>query len=94
VLGGDSPVDMRERLTPAQVLLEEIMLGMRTVPGLDLSRLRGSGDVLGDRLEATIADFVREGLILRNGDFLQLSPKGYSVCDSITESLSTAAISL
>jgi oxygen-independent coproporphyrinogen-3 oxidase len=89
---GDDPVDMRERLTGKQKLIEEIMLGLRTRRGLDLSTLREAPEIDSRGMDAAIVDLVEEGLLFKNGNFLQLSPKGIKVCDSVTESVSASAL--
>jgi len=90
---GTDPVGMRERLTEDQTLIEEIMLGLRTERGLDLSALRDRHEIDQRRMDAAIADLIGQGLLARNGNSLQLSPNGIKVCDSVTEAVSVSAIS-
>jgi len=90
---GADPVDMRERLTEDQILIEKIMLGLRTERGLDLSTLREGQKIDQRRMDAAIADLIGQGLLARNGNSLQLSPNGIKVCDSVTESISVSALS-
>jgi oxygen-independent coproporphyrinogen-3 oxidase len=90
---GADPVDMRERLTGEQAVIEEIMLGLRTERGLDVSALREASEIDRPVLEATVADLAGLGLLTRNGNFVQLSPKGTLVCDSVTEAFSLSALS-
>ncbi len=91
--GGIDPVDMRERLTEDQVLIEKIMLGLRTERGLDLSGLRERHEIDERRMDAAIADLIGQGLLARTGNSLQLTPNGIKVCDSVTESVSVSALS-
>lgn len=90
--GGADPVDMLERLAPGQVLLEEVMLGLRTDTGLDLESLTARREIDGRGLEAVVADLLAEGLLSRTGNLLQLSPNGIKVCDSVTESIAASAV--
>jgi len=90
--GGIDPVDMRERLTQDQILLEEIMLGLRTERGLDLTALSERREIDDRRLDDAIAGLVGQGLIARIGNSLKLSPNGFKVCDSVTEAVSISAI--
>jgi oxygen-independent coproporphyrinogen-3 oxidase len=87
------PVNMHERLTGDQILMEEIMLGLRTESGLGLSSLRENRKIDARRLDAEIADLIGQGLIARNDKTLQLLPNGVKVCDSVTESVLLSALS-
>jgi oxygen-independent coproporphyrinogen-3 oxidase len=87
------PVDMRERLTQDQILLEEIMLGLRTERGLDLAGLKDRFVIDECRLDAGIAGLIEQGLLSRNGNNLQLSPNGIKVCDSVTENVMISVLS-
>ena len=89
---GSDPVEMRERLTGDQILMEEIMLGLRTGRGLDISNLRESQETNRRRMDAAIEDLIGQGLLSKSGNFLQLSPNGVKVCDSVTESVCTSAL--
>jgi coproporphyrinogen III oxidase-like Fe-S oxidoreductase len=84
---------MRERLTGDQILIEEVMLGLRTERGLDLAVLTGADRIDRRRMDAAIANLVGDGLLARNGNNLKLSPNGVKVCDSVTESISMSVLS-
>jgi oxygen-independent coproporphyrinogen-3 oxidase len=90
---GADPVEMRERLTGDQILIEEVMLGLRTERGLDLAVLTGADRIDRRRMDAAIANLVGDGLLARNGNNLKLSPNGVKVCDSVTESISMSVLS-
>ncbi len=88
VASGQSPVDFRERLTPATMGAERIMLSLRTAEGIPLDLLR---DRYGIDLLTVSAGAVRTmqqgGLIACEGGFLRLTDRGKHLCDSVTEQL-------
>ncbi len=78
---GESPVTMREEVTPAQMCNERIFLGLRS-SGVDL---RGLGDEFGlpaDRL-ALAGALVEDGAAVLEGARLRLTARGYMLCDEI-----------
>ena len=83
VLAGRSAPAQRERLTPAMVRHEEVLLGLRQSDGIDL---RGAG------LEAArslLEVLVERGLARLEGRRFALLPKGWLVSDSIVPQLVT-----
>lgn len=60
----------------AQALEENFFLGLRLNRGLGLDRLRERFGFVVEELAPTIEKAVLEGLLLRNGDSLRLSPRG------------------
>jgi oxygen-independent coproporphyrinogen-3 oxidase len=74
-----------ERLDKEQVLLEEIMLGLRQEPGVESALIE---EFTGDRLEETLLALQEEGLgSLTEGGRLALSERGWLVYDEILRRL-------
>ena len=90
---GALPVDAQEELTPQVLADERVLLGLRTMDGVDLALLR---TVYGADLEATKARELSlleaEGLIQPLGAdrLLRLSDRGKHLCDAVTASLLSA----
>ena len=77
-----------EQLTPTQQLNEFIMISLRTVEGIDMNKLEekfGTGKL--QALKENAATFIKEGLLLNDGSFLKLSPKGKILADGIAAEL-------
>ena len=75
---GLRPEEGRETLSPGQDLLERLGLGFRIREGMDLDGLPGSVDV--DRI---LRDLQRAGLIIRCGNRVQPTSRGFLVADSL-----------
>lgn len=90
VAGGTMPIGMREVLTRRQMLLEEVMLGLRTSDGIDLDDMasRYGADI--DRMDCLLGELAECGLIVKDQSNLLLSPRGIAVHDSISEALAAA----
>jgi len=82
---GKSPVASVENLTRGQAVLEELMLGLRTSSGINLSWL--SAVAPGRRLAEVIDDLLGLGLVVKEGENLSLSPKGMLLERAIVERL-------
>jgi oxygen-independent coproporphyrinogen III oxidase len=78
-------VDFSEVLTPCQMLLEEVVLGLRTVEGVGFEGLAGRYDLELDRLSRLLDDLVLNGLLVRKGKNVTLSPKAVLLHDAISE---------
>jgi oxygen-independent coproporphyrinogen-3 oxidase len=89
---GDGALCFEEVVTPEGVLLEEVMLRLRTMQGLDLGSLAGRRGRQSRAVDCLVANLHREGLVIRNCKGIQLSPKGMLVSDSIIGDLSAALI--
>ena len=70
------PVENREVLNEDQKNLERMTLGLRTLEGISLRRLRGK--------EAKISSLIQEGLAVIKDGFISLTPKGFLLADEIT----------
>jgi oxygen-independent coproporphyrinogen-3 oxidase len=78
---GESPVVMREEVTPAQLCNERIFLGLRS-SGVDLRGLGREFGLPADRLVLAGA-LVEDGAAVLEGDTLRLTVRGYMLCDEI-----------
>jgi oxygen-independent coproporphyrinogen-3 oxidase len=78
------PVDAEEELMPAQLALEELMLGLRTAEGIDLAgfRRRHGCDLLTANRE-TCEEFASRGLLLTEAGRLTATPSGLAVVDAL-----------
>jgi coproporphyrinogen III oxidase-like Fe-S oxidoreductase len=81
---GERPVAGSEELTPRDLALEAVMLGLRTVDGIDLPgfRERYGVDLL-ERNEPLVERLVREGLLRVEGGRLVPTLAGLAVTDSL-----------
>lgn len=81
------PIEGKEILDEETLLREEILLGLRS-DGIDIGSLRRRyhHDLL-SRHSEQIRAFLREQLMQLDREKLQLTKKGYLVCDSICEAL-------
>ncbi len=59
-----------------QALEESFFLGLRLNRGVDIGRLREEFGAPLDNFDATIAELVREGLLVRSGENLRLTSRG------------------
>ena len=79
---GERPISEKETLTPDQVRLETLMLGLRTSDGIDLAAWRRDfGGDLPDRLE--VARFMENGLLRLADGRLQPTPRGMLLADRL-----------
>jgi oxygen-independent coproporphyrinogen-3 oxidase len=78
------PVDTEEMLTPEELRLEALFLGLRTKKGIDLEnfRMRYGCDLLTEK-KATIAHLINEGLLEISGGCLRPTLAGMAVADSL-----------
>jgi putative oxygen-independent coproporphyrinogen III oxidase len=81
---GDRPVAGSEDLAPGDLALEAVLLGLRTVDGIDLRRFheRYGMDLL-EANEPLVERLVREGLLRVVGDRLSPTLAGLAVTDSL-----------
>ncbi|MBN1441256.1 MAG: radical SAM family heme chaperone HemW, partial [Planctomycetes bacterium] len=89
---GRSPIEASETLDDAGLALEEVMLRLRTVEGVDLEgiRLRRGLDLL-ERNRPRIEAWIEGGLARCEGGVLRLTPRGWAVADAIARDLDTGA---
>jgi oxygen-independent coproporphyrinogen-3 oxidase len=81
---GEEPPGGRESLTPAQRALERLYLGLRTVLGAELAAIeRDLSPGLRESNAALVTRLASEGLAVREGDTLRLTPEGLAVADAI-----------
>jgi oxygen-independent coproporphyrinogen-3 oxidase len=83
VLAGNRPVAGEERLSPEQLALEHVMLGLRTVEGVDLVRLRALGFDLLESNRERVERLVGEGLLRLDGERLVSTLDGWAVADGL-----------
>lgn len=74
----------KEMLTPIQKSNEYIMTSLRTVEGLDLTRL---GEAASRRLHSASKKFIERGLMTKNHDHLRLTNEGKLLADGIASDL-------
>jgi oxygen-independent coproporphyrinogen-3 oxidase len=74
---GQSPVEGSENLTPDQLTLESIALGLRTSEGCPESTIPAE-----PRLRESLSMLIRSGLLFRRGHHIVPTRKGYLVADS------------
>ena len=81
---GIAPVEAAESLTPDNLRLEALFLGLRTSRGIDLASFnnRYGCDLLAEKAGA-IKQFIERGLLEINGVFLQPTPGGMAVADTL-----------
>jgi oxygen-independent coproporphyrinogen-3 oxidase len=94
VNGGLDPLGMHEVLTGQQMFLEELMLGLRMVAGVDLARLVERFDVDREGLQQCLDVLAERGLVIRNSNYLLLSPTGLALHDAVSEAIAYAAHAL
>ncbi|MBW8874502.1 MAG: radical SAM family heme chaperone HemW [Acidobacteria bacterium] len=81
---GEKPIAGSEELTRSDLALETLMLGLRTVDGIDLISFRDSYGVdLLKRNEPLVERLVREGLLKVEGNVLVPTLAGLAVTDSL-----------
>ena len=83
-----APQRETEVITPAQQLNETIMISLRTMEGIDLSRIRetwGAKEQL--RLEKDLQKYISSGLVQMNDHHAQLTDEGMLRADGIAADL-------
>jgi len=75
----------KEILTPVQKLNEYIMTSLRTIEGLDLSRLMDTSLI--HELEIASRKFVERGLMIEDNSHLRLTKNGKLIADGIAAEL-------
>jgi len=88
---GGLPVDGEEQLTTQQLLLEAVMLGLRTADGLDLEKLNRRFDF--DLLQANTAaveKLCRSGHLTVVGHNLVPTTRGLAIADTLARSFELA----
>jgi oxygen-independent coproporphyrinogen-3 oxidase len=82
---GVPPKTEQVELDDALLFTDSIVFGLRMNAGIDLDELarRFPGAQVLKEVEPLFARFVAEGLMLRNGQHLQLTHRGRLVCDAI-----------
>jgi oxygen-independent coproporphyrinogen-3 oxidase len=85
---GRRPVEEREKLTREALMLEAVMLGLRTREGIDLFRFthRFDLDLMRSNHE-TVRRWIEEGLVEESGHSLRPTIKGLAVADGLAASL-------
>jgi putative oxygen-independent coproporphyrinogen III oxidase len=85
---GEKPIEDSETLTPQQTALEMLMLGLRTVEGVDLERVhRRTGIDLAARNAERLVVLEREGLLRQEGERLVPTLRGLAVADGLVAGL-------
>jgi oxygen-independent coproporphyrinogen-3 oxidase len=81
---GTTPVEDFEDLSPSDLLLERLALGLRTADGVDLEALGGQCAVdLFEVNQRLLDDLTGEGLITINGTSVRPTVAGLAVADSL-----------
>lgn len=84
VENGDRPVDFVEYLTPGTRALEMLMLGLRTLDGVDLESIgRIVGQDLMERNQDLIAGWEDAGYVIRQDQVLRPTFSGWSIADGM-----------
>ncbi len=85
---GEKPIAGQETLTRDDLVLETLMLRLRTSDGLDLDAFQREFDVdLAARNAAFIAELGAAGLVSTDDGHLRLPPRGMAVADGIVRSI-------
>lgn len=86
------PVAEREKLTRSDLITEMLFLGLRTKDGLDVTRFEELSGMefqpVYQKLLAKTDESGERSVILRNGH-LELTPRGWFICDTIIENILT-----
>ncbi len=84
---GRRPLAGEETLTPEQLMVEELFLGLRST-GIDLDGLRRRHEpVMPENFNDRLEELVRSRLALTDGQRLWLTAKGYLLCDELCAAL-------
>jgi oxygen-independent coproporphyrinogen-3 oxidase len=90
---GRSPIDGAEVLDRATLILERLMLGLRTRAGVDLDDLaRGMGPSLWESNRSTIDSLLERGLVTIHESRLSPTLEGLAIADSLARSFDLSAI--
>ncbi len=85
---GNLPVGYREELTARDRYNEYVMTHLRKAEGIDLEFIRSQFHDDPEKLYSSqICDWIDEGFMVREGNFLRLTPKGWFVSDRIISKL-------
>ena len=92
---GSRPVQDEERLTPEQLALEELMLALRTVEGIELDSFRERHEIdLVARNRATCAALLSHGLLLLDRGRLRATRNGLTVADGMARAFELGVMSV
>jgi oxygen-independent coproporphyrinogen-3 oxidase len=84
IADGRTPVEASERLTPSDLMLERLALGLRTTDGVDLEALRRQYAVDLFEVNRRLLDDLRaEGLVTVDGARVRPTVAGMAVADSL-----------
>lgn len=83
VSGGRWPIERWERLTPRQIRVERIVLGLRLAEGIPRAWLDAHLADEPDRHGQVLDRYVRGGLLEASGDRLRLTPRGVLLSDTV-----------
>ena len=84
---GERPVAGKERLGSRELMLEALMLGLRTVAGVPVARLSSLyGISLAERNRELIERYARQGLLVVEADRLRPTRRGLAVADALAAS--------
>ncbi len=87
IRSGNLPIINRERLTREERRTEILYLQLRSI-GIRISEfLEAFGEDL--MLNPNIHNFLAEGMMIKENDFLKLTAEGYRFCDAIVTRLMT-----
>jgi putative oxygen-independent coproporphyrinogen III oxidase len=88
VAAGERPIAGSENLSPGELALEALLLGLRTYAGIDLARFRDRCGVdLAARNESLLATLAAEGLLEIDAGALVPTLRGLAVADSLARRL-------
>ena len=83
-MAGQRPVAGRERLSPSDLALERLMLGLRTASGIDLTEIdQAYGTTIAATNEAVVEDLQRQGKIEIADGRLRPTLAGLATADSV-----------
>lgn len=81
---GQTPPASEERIGPEDAMFEALMLGLRTLVGVDAQRYRQRfGQPLERRYGLQINRLIAEGLAVRTPDALRLTPRGLDMQNAV-----------
>jgi len=84
---GRVPMEGHERPTPNQLVLEALMLGLRTTDGVDVDRVRRlTGVDLSVANRKTLERLVTTGLVVVDGPVIRPTLEGMAVADTLARS--------
>jgi len=84
---GRVPIEGHERQTPDQLVLEALMLGLRTTDGVDVERVRAlTGVDLSSANLTTLERLATAGLVVVDGPVIRPTLEGMAVADTLARS--------